>query len=168
MASIAWPSRRRAPTAGHVGRAVGRPARERLNRRRALVPALVAVLALGACSAASTPAPASGSASVTIHDFAYEPRAITIIAGTTVTWTNEDATRHTVTADDGSFRSRPLSQGQTFSHRFASPGSYPYYCEIHTSMRGTITVRASGPPARRPVRRLDPNVTGCPMATNVL
>ena len=62
-------------------------------------------------------------------------------AGTTVTWTNSDSTQHTVTADDGSFDSGVLAQGQTFSHTFDTAGTIAYHCTIHPNMQATVTVQ---------------------------
>ena len=60
--------------------------------------------------------------------------------GTTVTWTNEDATGHTATADDGSFDCRPLPNGASLSFTFTTPGQYDYHCAIHPTIKGRITV----------------------------
>jgi plastocyanin len=58
-----------------------------------------------------------------------------------VTWTNrQPAIQHTVTADDGSFGSDPLSTGSSFSHVFATAGTYSYHCSIHPAMIGTVVV----------------------------
>jgi len=91
--------------------------------------------------AAGTPTsePASGAA-VEIKDFAFNPANLTITAGTTVTWTNNDTVPHTVTAADGSFDSGTLSPGDTFTHTFTSAGSFDYHCDFHPNMQGTIVV----------------------------
>ncbi|MCF3102373.1 cupredoxin domain-containing protein [Streptomyces roseoverticillatus] len=78
-------------------------------------------------------------ATVSIRDFAFVPDQLTVAAGDTVTWTNEDGADHTVTADDGSFGSGPFGQGGTFSHTFTLSGMFPYHCDIHPEMRGTVT-----------------------------
>ena len=79
-------------------------------------------------------------AAVDISGFAFGPAELQIAAGTTVTWTNQDAASHTVTADDGSFDSGNLTTGQTFSQTFDTPGTYTYHCNIHPSMTATIVV----------------------------
>ncbi|WP_171161920.1 cupredoxin family copper-binding protein [Streptomyces sp. I05A-00742] len=79
-------------------------------------------------------------ADVSITDFTFVPPELTIGAGETVTWTNNDSTPHTVTADDGTFDSGPLNQGQTFSRTFNQRGQFTYHCSFHPSMTGTITV----------------------------
>ena len=61
-------------------------------------------------------------------------------AGTAVTWTNNDTVGHTVTADDGSFKSSTIASGTTFSQTFATAGTFTYHCSIHTSMTATVTV----------------------------
>ena len=77
---------------------------------------------------------------VKIAGFAFAPASLTVKAGTTVTWVNDDAPAHTVTADDGSFGSPNLAHGATFSQRFGTAGSYAYHCAIHPSMVGTVVV----------------------------
>lgn len=78
---------------------------------------------------------------VSIKDMAFSPDNITIAKGSTVTWTNNDNTIHTVTANDGSFASDSLANGKTYSHTFNTPGVYKYRCVIHPNMIGTITVQ---------------------------
>ena len=82
--------------------------------------------------------PASGN-SVSIQGFAFNPSTLTIKAGTTVTWTNEDSASHTITSA-GFFDSGTIASGQTFSKKFDQPGTYDYICSIHTSMKGKIIV----------------------------
>ena len=82
----------------------------------------------------------SGDAAVAISGFAFDPGSVDVAIGATVTWTNEDGTQHTVTADDGSFDSGALSQGATFSQTFGTAGTFTYACAFHPSMMATITV----------------------------
>jgi plastocyanin len=81
-----------------------------------------------------------GSDAVLVTGFAFDPAAVQIDAGDALTWTNEDPTAHTVTADDGSFDSGTMDPGGTFSHRFDEPGTYLYSCAIHPAMRATVRV----------------------------
>jgi plastocyanin len=83
----------------------------------------------------------SASGQVVIKNFAYNPASMTIEAGDTVTWTNDDGVTHTVTADNGEFDSGDLAPGKTFSFTFATAGTYPYHCSIHASMHGTVVVQ---------------------------
>ena len=78
---------------------------------------------------------------VNIENFAFVPATIEIEVGTTVTWENHDTAPHTATADDGTFDSDELAQGETFSYTFDQPGEFPYFCEIHPNMTGTVIVR---------------------------
>lgn len=88
------------------------------------------------------PRPAgAGGASVSIADFAF-PAETKVEAGATVTFTNDDPTEHTVTADDGSFDSGILAGGATFEVTLDQPGTIAYHCDIHPSMRGTIEITA--------------------------
>ena len=103
-------------------------------------------------SAPAAGAQAQQSISVNIQNFAFDPPNITVAPGTTVTWTNNDSAPHTVTATDpaGAFDSGTLRPGQSFSVTFTQPGTtYAYYCAIHPSMRGTVTVAGGGTAAAR-------------------
>ena len=58
-----------------------------------------------------------------------------------MTWYNQDATQHTVTSNvSGLFDSSLLDAGVRWSHVFAQPGTYPYYCTLHPQMAGTVVV----------------------------
>lgn len=89
---------------------------------------------------AATPQMAHGVA-IEIKGFAYNPASIDVPVGTTVTWTNDDTTPHTVTQDGGGFSSPALNPGDTFSFTFDKPGTYAYHCEYHPNMTATITVK---------------------------
>jgi amicyanin len=95
---------------------------------------------LGAQPQAGSAGQAMESASVAITQMRFAAPTVTIKAGGTVTWTNQDGMPHTVTANDGSFGSERLGQGGVFSQTFDDPGSYGYYCTLHPSMRGTVVV----------------------------
>lgn len=78
---------------------------------------------------------------VSIENLSFVPTSLTVKAGTTVTWTNNDSTSHTVTSLTGSeLSSGTLGVGQTYSHTFTTAGTYQYHCTIHTSMTGTVIV----------------------------
>ena len=82
---------------------------------------------------------------VSVVDVAFQPADIEVPAGTTVGWTNEDPFAHTVTARDGAFDSGAVDGGVTYSQTFEQPGSYDYFCAIHPSMTGTVTVSEPAP-----------------------
>lgn len=118
---------------------------------RAALLALLLGFVLAACgggtpSEESPESPATGDdgattgTEVVISDFAFGPQTLTVDVGTTVTWTNEDAVVHTVTADDGSFDSGNLSTGDTFSQTFDTAGTYSYHCTPHPNMTAEVVV----------------------------
>lgn len=78
---------------------------------------------------------------VTIANYAFSPATITVKAGTTVTWTNQDSVHHSVTADNGKGpKSQLFGQGESYSYTFSKPGTYTYHCEPHPYMQGTVIV----------------------------
>lgn len=82
-----------------------------------------------------------------IKGFAFNPASYPEELGGTVSWINDDAVAHTVTADDGSFDSGPLAPGQSFTHAFPVAGTVAYHCKIHATMKGAIVVgNATTPP----------------------
>ncbi len=129
-------------------------------RLHVLATSLFAVLALAACGGDTKATPDQETSSetsgktVTMKLIALAPERITVAAGSSVTWRQEDAGVHTVTsgtvtqeaggvrdAPDGRFDSGEIATGKTFQHTFADPGTYPYFCGIHpATMRGVVTV----------------------------
>jgi plastocyanin len=77
---------------------------------------------------------------VQIKNFAFSPATITVRAGATVVWTNDDAIQHDVTFDSGGIASSVLNHSDTFSHTFATAGTYHYICSLQPFMHGTVIV----------------------------
>jgi plastocyanin len=78
---------------------------------------------------------------VDIEGFAYNPDPVTVSAGESITWTNQDSANHTATADERDvLQSGTLSQGDSFTQQFDTPGTYEYFCEFHADMAGTVIV----------------------------
>ena len=88
---------------------------------------------------ATTVPPGLPTASVTTSGTTFVPADLTIAVGTTVVWTSDIYIGHDVQAEDGSFGGS-LSEGQTVTHTFTTPGAYRYLCTFHPGMVGTITV----------------------------
>jgi plastocyanin len=113
-------------------------------------------LALSGCEDGNV---VSSGLTVTMSDTAmtmhgsFEPQELQITAGQTVIWINNGSMHHTVTADDGSFRSPFIEPGGSYEHTFLKPGRYPYHCVLHGSEGGAgmsgviIVVAASSAPA---------------------
>ena len=93
----------------------------------------------------TTEEPAGGAAVATdtidISDFKYNPEAVTVKAGTEVTWTNSDEAPHTATADDSSFDTGTLDLDDKGTATFDEPGTYSYYCRFHAFMKATVEVQ---------------------------
>ena len=73
----------------------------------------------------------------------FSPNPVEVRVGETVTWINDDSGRHTVTSKDGVFDSGMMGKGQSFSFTFDKAGEYPYFCEPHPNMVGTVVVTES-------------------------
>jgi plastocyanin len=98
----------------------------------------------GAVMPASAPSgPPVNTNAIAIHNFAFGPNTITVAAGATVTWTNQDNEPHSVVMVDHSFRSTPMDTGGHFSHTFAAPGQFRYFCGFHPQMTGVVIVRGA-------------------------
>lgn len=78
--------------------------------------------------------------SVDISNFSFNPADITVKAGTAITFTNNDGTTHTVTADNGKF-DQQIDAGQSITITVSDAGIYTYHCKIHSNMTGTIRVQ---------------------------
>jgi len=83
----------------------------------------------------------SESATVKIDNFSFGTASLTVAAGTTVTWTNNDDVPHTVVSDDKLFKSKALDTDDKFSYTFTKPGTYNYFCSVHPKMTAKIVVQ---------------------------
>jgi plastocyanin len=134
-----------------------KPHRQRI--RLALWPGVLIVLMAGlsACAAPagagqSTQTPATAAPTqagrqveVVMRNITYMPQEITVPPGTTVVWTNEDSFEHTVTSgtrgNPSGLFDQSAAAGASFSFTFDEPGTYNYYCRIHSTMNGTVIVK---------------------------
>jgi plastocyanin len=122
---------------------------------RVLTLFLISVIALALivnASAAEPNASPQDTVIVEVSNFVFIPEEVTISVGDTVQWENVEGF-HNVVADNGSFTSGPPASGAwTYSFTFTTPGTYPYYCEVHggpggVGMSGVIIVTGSTPTA---------------------
>jgi plastocyanin len=118
-------------------------------RRPALAAVVAAAVALPASAAAAgmdhsghgaAPAqPGSGPhVSMLAADFA--PAHVDVLAGDTVTWSNDSVRSHSVTAADGTWDSGSVAMGGAFARAFERAGAEEYYCRLHPFMRGDVAV----------------------------
>jgi YVTN family beta-propeller protein len=80
------------------------------------------------------------AASITISGMAFSQQTVTVKAGQTISWTNQDSITHTVTADQGKWDSGAIDPGKSYSLTLSLPGRYDYHCSIHPFMKGTVVV----------------------------
>jgi plastocyanin len=118
---------------------------------------LLTVLAIGLISLcidsvpvfaqADTPISIVPGSSAPTNKIFYDPSPANLAVGTTVTWTNNDATLHTATSGtpdsgpSGEFDSSYLTKGKTFQHTFDKAGTFDYYCTLHPFMIGQVVVK---------------------------
>ena len=108
---------------------------------------LLGVAALLAFTAA-VPAPAATALVVHIRDDAFVPASVTVKAGDKITFVNDDDDAHTATADDASWDSEGLNQGQKWTHAFMKAGKVAYHCTVHPMMHATVVVQAAASRAK--------------------
>jgi len=108
----------------------------------------IALTGCGGDDSGSTTSPGSSSTvaaestnEVHISDFKFGPESVAVEAGAELTWTNSDDSPHTATADDSSFDTGDLDQGDSKSITFDEPGTFSYYCRFHPFMKATVEVR---------------------------
>ncbi len=125
---------------------------------------VIALLALFTLAPLAGAAPrAAETKNITIKDFAFDPKTITINVGDTITWTNEGPSPHTVTADEaGGFDAGNLDKGATFSETFDEAGTFAYYCKYHgakggTGMAASIVVAAAAAAPAAPAAAAAPS-----------
>jgi plastocyanin len=106
--------------------------------RCAVLLAGLAVLAAG-CGGDEDAAPVATTEVQMAKSYRFEPKAIRVAAGDTVTWTNDDNFTHTVQVDGQ--EDHEVDGGDSVSITFDRPGTYHYVCTLHRrDMDGTVTV----------------------------
>ena len=83
---------------------------------------------------------------VSLKNIQFSPKKLSVAAGTTVTWTNDDSVNHDVTKTGGpgpkfSSGSGSMAQGDTYKQKLTTPGTIDYVCTVHPGMAGKITVK---------------------------
>jgi len=79
---------------------------------------------------------------VQISNFTFVQKPLNVSAGDLVTWVNCDAVIHSSEADNGEWDSKALNPGDSFSRRFDAVGTFPYHCNPHPGMKGSVVVTA--------------------------
>lgn len=92
-------------------------------------------------SMASAPAGSPGANEVWIQNTSFNPASITVALNTAVTWVNKDGVSHTVSSSSGEFDSGNMTPGTNYTHLFNAKGVFPYNCNIHSNMTGTVVVQ---------------------------
>ena len=106
---------------------------------------LAVALCLGACSASDAGASPVATDQVNLPpSYKFEPAAITVPDGTTVTWTNNDNFTHNVRLIDDGGEILALPPGESVSFTFRGPGEHRYDCSFHPNdMNGVVVVSDS-------------------------
>ncbi len=112
--------------------------------RLPLTPALLAALLAGCAGASAAAVGATPVATTTVamaKSYRFDPIAIQVRVGSTVTWHNDDHFTHSVFVHDGSGRNPVAAPGQSVSLTFERPGDFTYTCSFHPqNMKGRIIV----------------------------
>ena len=117
----------------------------RLVFNRGLVVALVLGPAVGAMLAFGTVAAQDATKKeaneITIDNFTFTPKELTVAVGTTVKWVNHDDIPHTIVEKKTTFRSKALDTDDSYSFTFTSAGTFDYFCGLHPHMVGQVIVK---------------------------
>ena len=104
-----------------------------------LGPVIGAMLAFG--TVAAQDATKKDANEITIDNFTFTPKELTIAVGTTVKWVNHDDIPHTVVEKKTTFRSKALDTDDSYSFTFTSAGTFDYFCGLHPHMVGQVIVK---------------------------
>jgi plastocyanin len=89
-----------------------------------------------------TPGGPTATTAVTMQSNTFNPAAIQVSPGATVTWTNSDGYAHNVTFSDATITgSGNFSTGTRSIVMPAAAATYNYSCTIHPGMTGTVKVQ---------------------------
>jgi plastocyanin len=118
-----------------------RRAAARLALDRALVVALLLGPVIGALLAFGAVAAQDATNVITIDNFTFSPKELTVAVGTTIKWVNHDDIPHTIVEKQTTFRSKLLDTDDAYSYTFTSAGAFDYFCGLHPHMVGQIIAK---------------------------
>ena len=78
---------------------------------------------------------------VVIRGLKFDPDSVSIAVGDTVEWLNRDIVPHTATAKSSHWNSQIISPNEVWRTVLTIPGSEPYSCQVHPTMKAKIEVR---------------------------
>ena len=113
----------------------------RFAHNRGLVVALLLGPVIGAMLAFGAVAAQDATDVITIDNFTFTPKELTVAVGTTVKWVNHDDIPHTVVEKKTTFRSKALDTDDSYSFTFTSAGTFDYFCGLHPHMVGKVIVK---------------------------
>lgn len=102
---------------------------------------LLASVCVWRSSDAAGPAQSPATYRVSIVEMQFKPARLVVHAGDRIVFANQDLFPHTVSADSGAFDSHQISAAASWTYRTAKPGTYPYHCAYHPTMKGEVTVQ---------------------------
>ena len=108
---------------------------------RALIVAMLLGPIIGAILAFGALAAQDATNVITIDNFTFSPKELTIAVGTTVKWINHDDIPHTIVEKKTTFRSKALDTDDSYSFTFTSAGTFDYFCGLHPHMVGQVIVK---------------------------
>ena len=118
-----------------------RSAADRFAISRALIVAMLLGPIVGAMLAMGSAAAQDATNVITIDNFTFSPKELTIAVGTTVKWVNHDDIPHLVVEKKTTFRSKALDTDDSYSYTFTSAGTFDYFCGLHPHMVGQVIVK---------------------------
>jgi plastocyanin len=116
-------------------------AADRFAISRALIVAMLLGPIVGAMLALGSAAAQDATNVITIDNFTFSPKELTVAAGTTVKWVNRDDIPHLVVEKKTTFRSKALDTDDSYSYTFTSAGTFDYFCGLHPHMVGQVIVK---------------------------
>ena len=116
-------------------------AADRFAISRALIVAMLLGPIVGAMLALGSAAAQDATNVITIDNFTFSPKELTVAVGTTVKWVNHDDIPHLVVEKKTTFRSKALDTDDSYSYTFTSAGTFDYFCGLHPHMVGQVIVK---------------------------
>ena len=109
-------------------------------RRLRLAVMMGMVLVVAAAVWLAAPAAAAKTHTVAMDGTRFVPQTIIVKQRDLVVWVNRDPFPHTATAD-GTFDSKSIPAGYSWSYVARKPGEFAYVCTLHPGMKGRLIVQ---------------------------
>jgi plastocyanin len=108
---------------------------------RAVILAVAATVIVCVIGVTADERPKPKTHTVTMENFRFQPKSLTVTRGDTIVWVNKDVVPHTATSETGGFDSEVIQAEKSWRFTVQKKGDFAYVCTLHPTMTAMLRVK---------------------------